>query len=108
MKDGYMSQYQDRNYAPKKNKLEKKDLVNQRNVNGSLRKEILVETHQQRQQRVQVPTERRPETQEENSFDQNEGQMMKKETIKHKKHEAKESKAYEKKEDKKEKKPKKK
>lgn len=73
--------------------------------NEIVRKENPVETHQQGQQGVQVPAERRPGAEEEDLSKAKRKKVMKKEkdTAKHKKHEASETKAYEKKEDKKEK-----
>lgn len=70
--------------------------------NESIREKNFIETHQQGQQGIQVPVERRPTIEETNFIKQERKEIMKKATAKHKLHEAKESKAYEKKEDKRE------
>jgi hypothetical protein len=73
-----------------------------RGTNEAIRKEEPSKTYQKGQQRIQESTERRCSVEETNHESKNGEEVVKKETMKHKKHEASETKAYEKKEDKKE------
>lgn len=131
----YMRQYNERNYAFKERKLEKRDLVKYINrsecrqtaeascgdsdeqsrkikeeievKNEEVRKEDVGQTYQQGRQGISKSNQGRCKIEESHPC-KTKGKEMKKEKAKHIKHEAKESKAYEKKEDKKESKVKKK
>lgn len=77
--------------------------VSQLKVNNEAsRKEEPSEAYKEGRQGIQISDQGRCETEETNHEIKNGEEVMKKETMKHKKHEASETKAYEKKEDRKE------
>ena len=83
------------------------DVIYTGEENEGIRKEDLIETHQEGRQGISFSDQRGCKA-EETDHGKTKGEEMKKQTLKEKKHEAKETKAYEKKEDKKESKGKKK